>query len=230
MAEGERLSVQDEAIAATSEAIADVLAQEELPESVTFSNGLKLRLRHVSQVLIAQVTGRIADPAPPMADIGKGRLEPNESDPDFLDELERRKNVRAQVAGNALIVFGTGIEVLPPGLLGPEDLAWIDEVEALNDLGVDLELETPLGFPKANPSQRYLSWLSYYALPKGEDLEELARLLLRIGGITEAEVVAAMATFPGGAQRGAANGGKAKAASADRPNRRQRRARPDPAP
>ena len=195
-------------------------AAEEEPgkDTVTFKNGIRLRLHTVNRQLVNQAMGRIQDPEPPMADIGKGREEPNWDDPDYKDELQRRAALRVEVAGQATAVLATSVDHVPEGLYAPDDDGWLRDVSMVNDLLADpaaakLELNT------TTPARRYLSWLNYYAITTPEDEALFAGALVHAMGITVAEVQNVMATFPGNAEGRADSGLPAEPSGDDRDSR-----------
>lgn len=105
--------------------------QTQLPDDgVIKKNGLRIRIESVPVNLLDDVTSRIKDPRPPMVMIeSKGREEPNESDPQYLEDLQEAENTRNRAVMDAMVLFG--IELLD-GL--PEDGNWIKKLKYMERL------------------------------------------------------------------------------------------------
>lgn len=178
---------QDSAVAI--EAAAKVV--EEQPPStdiVTLSTGIKLRCKAVPQMTMRQVFVSIKKPQPPIIrNEEKGREEPWEGDPAYLQQLEDWEFQLGEVTLNVMLSIGTKVEKIPKGMYSPESDEWIEPLIAS---GVQ---------PKLNsPTARYLSWLRFYAIATAQDLATLSTVLATKSGVTEADAQAALQSFRSG--------------------------------
>lgn len=203
-------------------------SQNEEAKSVTFSNGIRLRLRPVNRLLLNQAAASIPTPEPPMVDIGKGRREPFPDDENYQLELAQLAVKRMQVGGYAAIAMGTSVEFVPEGLDRPDDDGWIEDIRRLDEISLAAGGK-PTELNLGNATERYISWLNCYAITTEADQYALSAALMRQMGVTLEEVAESMATFPSGAGRDAAEPVPPAPSGANGNNRAARRRRPRPA-
>lgn len=172
----------------TEQVVAAVMALEEEDDrpldEVSFSSGLRLRLKPVSKHFIYGVTKEIPPPAVPLVHLeGKTRPIENPDDPDYQEALEKWISDSANAATDIAMLRGTEILELPEGMIGPESTEWLEEMEVL-------------GLPmRDNSRARYLYWLKAIALPDELELLKLMEALGRLIGVAEDDVTDAVERF-----------------------------------
>jgi hypothetical protein len=135
-------------------------------------NGIKLKLKKISRLLVVDAAKKVKLPKPPTVFIeDKGRTEENPSDPTYIEELQAAEYQRGMVTIAAYLVLGTSVLEVPEGVDSPEDTEWSDTL-------ADIEFEVP-----AKGRARYLAWLKYYALNDTE-LNSLIEAITRLSGLT----------------------------------------------
>lgn len=148
------------------------------PNVFVASNGLKLRLKPVSRLLVVEAGRKVVRPKPPRMWIEeKQREDENPNDPDYQAELQDAEFRRGMTAIDVCLALGTEIEYRPPELEEPQSEGWAEDIEAFGALEI----------PK-KPRGRYLAWLKYYAL-NDDDLTKAIQAVMRVGGLTTEEDV-----------------------------------------
>lgn len=170
----------------------DSLSEQVDPSTFTAQNGLRLRLKRVSQMIIADANRRLKAPRPPVTwNPDKERDEPNPQHPDYVEAVNNYRYDTAMLAMRVYFILGTEVEFLPTHLVPVESTKWSDDI-----LAADAEAEIPESGPR-----RYLAWLKLYALPD-EDQARLLNAIIGAGnGTLEAQVIEAQNSFrdnPGG--------------------------------
>lgn len=158
--------------------------------TLRLTNGIVLKLKSVPPFLIRQAARNLVPPEIPMADVGKGRVEPNPDDPIYLQKLEEYGQLTTDVGLNVTIAAGTEIQSLPDSIPSPEDDSWL---ELLGILGVEVDVSRPVA--------RYLAWARYVAIT---DIKDIALLMGAVSGgigMTEEEVEATVHSFRNRAAR-----------------------------
>lgn len=176
----------------------DSLAYQPDPSIFVAENGLRLKLKRVSRMVVGDAAMRFKAPKPPRTfNDAKGREEENPNDPDYLADMIRYRYDIGMISVSTYFVLGTQVHGELPSSLEPVSAdGWVEQVKAA-DPGADI--------PTSGP-RRYLAWLKYYAL-SDEDVTRLLRACVRhSGGTLEADVAAAQATFRDQQARDPANG------------------------
>ena len=155
---------------------------------IELSNGIKLRIRAVAVMTLRHAIAALRKPEPPMVDSpDKGRMEPWEGDPHYLEELGRWEYQMGETTLNVMLSLGTKLEYVPKGVDKPEDVGWVELLEAA-DVPVKLN---------SQPA-RYLSWLRFYALTEPADIAKVSEAVARRSGVIEADVSDSLNSFRGG--------------------------------
>lgn len=164
----------------------DNLSEQVDPSTFTAANGLKLRLKRVSQMIIADANRRLKPPKPPVTwNPDKERNEENPQHPDYIEALSYYRFDTAMLAMRVYFILGTEVEYLPRDIEPVDSTVWSDAI-----LAADAEAEIPESGPR-----RYLAWLKLYALPD-EDQARLLNAIIGAGnGTLEAQVVEAQNSF-----------------------------------
>ncbi len=157
---------------------------------VDLSTGVKLKIRPVPRHFLYEVSRRFVRPKPPMVDLGKGRLEENPGDPDYAEALERYLGDVATAGTDAALLFGTEIDHIPEGFLGPDSEEFIDRMEILGLERLD------------SKKARYLYWVKSTAAPLTNDINTLLEELGRLSGVAESDVEDAVTRFRSVTSRG----------------------------
>lgn len=168
--------------------IVSALKDSESKETNEFCvEGVLVRAKPVSALLIQEVVGRIKDPKPPLvANPDKdGALEPNPFDPAYVEALVEANTRRADATTNTLVMFGLE---LVDGL--PKDDAWLTKLRKLDKMGlIDLS-EIDLD----DPFERDFIFKKYIAGTNATIME-----VSKASGVSQEDVNAAIESFPGDA-------------------------------
>lgn len=164
---------------------------EEAPDEVTLSNGVRLKLQSVPPILIRQASINGLDRPRPPKYSANGHQEDNPWHPDYQAALKAYEQESAYQGVVTLVTRGIKeILVIPDGMQRPEDEEWLTD---LTDDGIEVDISTD--------KRRRRSWLHYVALENNEDIALVQVAVARLGGIQDAEVDAAVATFRNRASR-----------------------------
>lgn len=176
----------------------DSLEEPADPSIFVASNGLTLRLKRVSKMVMLDAARRITAPKPPRTfSDEKQRDEENPLDPDYLDAMRNYRYDTGMLAVNTYFILGTKVEGATPPDVTPIGLdSWVELLQA-----VDPAIDIPAGGPR-----RYLAWLKYHALPDDDQNRLLQQCVRYSGGTLEADVAAAQASFRNQQARDTANG------------------------
>lgn len=154
-------------------------------DRVTLSRGIVLKLKPVPPNLIREISNRIPEPVVPIwHDPDKDREEPNPNDPDYIAAVNDRAIMILHNILEALMLMGTEVETLPPGVYGPDESGWLEDLEILGQT-VDV----------SNSRRRYLAWMKFYALASELDIGLVQIGVSRLSGVTELEVMRAIRSF-----------------------------------
>lgn len=167
----------------------------EIPQDVWQSEKnptLKFKLKSVSRQLIRDAGSKYPEPKiPNVWNEDKGREEPNELDPDYVEARRIYANNIGEVTQRLFLALGTepmfgANELLGlPGVHPLDDDTWIEEIEEL----------TEVVLPRKG-RMRYVSWLRYHVLADDDDRLALNQASMRFNGIIfESDVQAAADSF-----------------------------------
>jgi hypothetical protein len=178
-----------------------------VPETLTLSTGIVLRLRPVPQAVIRRAASKVKRPEVPMFhNADKDRDEENPDHPDYRKALETWIEEQAFAIREVILILGTEPLTVPQDMELPDGETWF---RAPQKLGLITEAEL------ADEHLRYLAWLEIYAGRTERDQLDIMTLPIRLAGITEGEVMAAITSFRGGTRRGTDNGTPAPAGGED---------------
>ena len=154
-------------------------------DRIALSNGIVLRVKPVSPLLLRRATIHVADPKVPVVMIEeKGREEENPNDPDYLTAVADARTARGFAAMNVVLATGLAVESIPDGIPRPADDSWLEMLEAA-------EIEADV----ATSAKRFRLWCEVVALITPEDFEQVSLVALRLMGLTEEEVSQAVESF-----------------------------------
>lgn len=163
-------------------------------DRMTLTNGIVLKLKPVSGLLLRRASSQVPKPEVPMwENTEAGRMEPNPNHPDYVAALNDYTEAVGMAAMNVMFIIGTAVLEVPEGFPTQESDTWLEALQFL-DIAV-----------KDNGPGRYLDWLKYVALADAEDLIALADAVARLSGLTENDVMSAVDSFRGREIRGADN-------------------------
>ncbi len=160
------------------------------PKEIELQNGIVLKTKPVSEILLRVVVQRIALPKVPIEKFGKTGEEVEEpwpESPEYKEELQDAMVRRNHALAHACQVVGTECLSVPEGYYEPEDDAWLD---LLRVAGAELdpsELKTPM--------DRYAAWLDHHAITGFFDLNKITQAVLMLSAIMEEEVWEAIRFF-----------------------------------
>jgi len=151
---------------------------------IILSTGYRAKIKPVSVTLVDAAVSKIVDPDPPMVMIeDKGREEPNPLDPKYLRTLNENMHKRSMASVDIMILMG--VKLLDPI---PEDSEWLIPLQQLQRLGhIDLSM-----YDLKDDLDREFVFKRFVAI--GND--DLKLVTARMG-ISEADIKAAEAAFPG---------------------------------
>jgi hypothetical protein len=147
--------------------------------------GVEVSIRKVSPLLGAEIQRAFPAPTPPLQEVDYGdgvkKMEPNPSDPTFIEELRKYSNFLEEKTRSLIIKRGVVIELTDEQKSDVAELRkqWKD------DFGVELQGD-----------DKYI-FVSYIAVGTDSDLEELLQAILRRSRPTEGAIAEATKTFQG---------------------------------
>lgn len=168
-------------------------AGEPDPSVFVAGTGVRLRIKKVSQMIIADAKRRIPVPQiPKWFNPDKEREEENPNDPAYLTAVNNYNWDTAMLAMRVYMILGTEIiEPLPPNVLPPESTKWSDMIFA-----ADPDADIPADGPR-----RYFAWLKYHAFDD-EDQTRILQAVVRMSGqVSEDDVRVAQDSFRGQSTR-----------------------------
>lgn len=173
-------------------AVAATLDVPPVPQDIWQSEknpSLVFKLKFVSRQLIRDAGSKYPEPKVPSTwNEDKGREEPNELDPDYVEARRIYANNIGEVTQRLFLALGTEpmfIDVLPTGVYPLDDDTWIEEIEEL----------TEVLLPRKG-RMRYVSWLRYHVLADDDERLALNQAAMRFNGIIfESDVQEAADSF-----------------------------------
>lgn len=165
------------------ETVVDVLKESARDKTVFEVEGVQIRVRPVSALLIQEVTSHIKDPRPPLQPNPDkdGRMEENPFDPAYLDAMEEARNQRALATSDTMVMFGLE---LVNGL--PEDETWIKKLKWMEKMGhIDL---SSIDFD--DPFEKHFAFKKFIAATNPTIME-----VTRASGVTQADIDVATESF-----------------------------------
>ena len=165
------------------EDIVDVLKESQKEKGVIEIDGVRIKVRPVSALLIQEITSRIVDPRPPMQPNPDkdGRMEENPFDPAYLDELKETQTRRALATSDTMVMFG--LELMD-GL--PKDEAWLKKLKWLEKTG-RLDLSS-INFD--DPFEKEFAFKKFIAATNPTIME-----VTRASGVSQTDIDSAASTF-----------------------------------
>lgn len=162
--------------------------EQEVERSVlTLVSGAVVEARPVPDMVLQALFSQYPEPKPPILETevrGKVIREANLSDPDYLATVEARDKVLSDAMMNLTLLRGLKVLRLPPDVSPyDEDDEWNEE---LSDLGIEIPTKKTL---------RRLLWLRYRVAISTTDLIILQEESMRLSGVSETEIQAAMQRF-----------------------------------
>lgn len=164
---------------------------------VTLVSGVRLELRGISPFILMSLDNQKEfrkPPVPTVYDEHKGRDIPNFADQDYLDECNRRDQMKGEALIDAIIGLGSKVIHIPEGIEPVESSGWSDA----------LSLIMKLNIPESGPG-RTLIWVKYVAITSGLDATRITEVARKQLGVTEEEVQEAIVGFRGDEERPADN-------------------------
>ncbi len=166
------------------EDIVSTLKETQREKNVFEVEGVKIRIRPVSALLIQEVTSRIKDPRPPMQPNPDkdNRLEENPFDPIYLDALSESTTQRALATSDTMVMFG--LELVNGHL--PEDdkwlkkLKWLEKAGRINLSNIDFN----------DPFEKEFAFKKFIAATNPTIME-----VTRASGVTQEDIDSATDTF-----------------------------------
>lgn len=147
-------------------------------DTITFSTGVKVRIKDVPKVAFARVWDRYTrdEPKPPMVHVEtKGREEPNPDDPDYINAQQQHQVAFMNAISNIAILRSTEVTHVPEGLPHWDDEDWREEMEIM-------------GLDASSEKRRLLEWFWLVAAVDEVDTAEYMALVGRKGGVSRGDV------------------------------------------
>ena len=161
--------------------------QETNRSMLTLVSGAVVEAKPVPDMVLQALFSQYPEPKPPiLATEVRGKMirEANASDPDYLAAVEVRDRVLSDAMLNLTLLRGIKVLQLPPDVSPyDEDDEWEEE---LSDLGIEIPTKKTL---------RRLLWLRYRVAISTTDLVKLQEESMRLSGVSEEEIQAAMQRF-----------------------------------
>ena len=165
------------------EEIVGVLKESQKEKNVIEVEGVKLRIRPVSALLIQEITSHIKDPRPPIQPNPDkdGRMEENPFDPEYLEAVKVANTQRALATSDTMVMFG--LELMN-GL--PSDETWIKKLKWLEKSGrIDL---SNVNFE--DPFEKEFAFKKFIAATNPNIME-----VTRASGVSQADIDSATDSF-----------------------------------
>lgn len=155
-------------------------------DGVLLSSGVRVRAKPLPRRLIRLAIEGVPDPEIPVATLADGTQVPNPDSPALKDALQAAERERMNRLER--LVFGMGLEILPPFPAGVPEPQGNDWVDWLSQSGVQVDT--------SNSFTRIADWLQLIACPRDDDLLRAFAEGQRAVGLLEVEVITAMRFFP----------------------------------
>lgn len=172
---------------AASAAVED--SEKEADNTLTLSNGVKVRVKPLPDLLMRKLYSKFDPPEPPEVEVesgGKTWTEPNYNDPNYENAMRKYTMNLADGIANLILLKGFDIISKPDHIPDYEDDdTWVEELEAV---GLDVP-EKPL--------ERKLAWMEYRIVATNNDLDAIQEASQRLSGISEEDVEEAQERFRG---------------------------------
>lgn len=168
------------------EAVANATAApSDNPNHFELSNGVVIRFRPVPIMALRRAVMGITEPEIPQVwNEEDQRFYENPDSPDYLEALERCYNARILADQKMRLTLGVELVSVPEGMEGPDGTGWILDCQSA---GIEPNLSTE--------RTRFVEWLELYALSDQTDLARVFAQAIAVSGISEMEVVKAIAYF-----------------------------------
>ena len=167
--------------------VLDKEGQETNKSVLTLVSGAIVEAKPVPDMVLQALFSQYPEPKPPILETevrGKMIREANASDPDYLAAVEVRDKVLSDAMLNLTLLRGIKVLQLPSDVVAyEEDGEWEEE---LSDLGIEIPTKKTL---------RRLLWLRYRVAISTSDLVKLQEEGMRLSGVSEEEIQAAMLRF-----------------------------------
>lgn len=167
--------------------IHDLQIQGDDDKVVTLVNGVKLEIGGISPFILMSLDSQLEfrhPPVPTVYDEEKSRNLPNPMDPDYLEECNRRDQLKGEALLDAIIGLGTRVVFIPEDVEPPDSPGWSTKLVMI------LKIEVPPEGPG-----RTMLWIKYIAITSGEDATRITMAARKQLGITEEEVQDAIVGF-----------------------------------
>lgn len=165
------------------EDIVDVLKDSQREKDVIEVEGVKIKVRPVSALLIQEITSRIKDPNPPMQPNPDkdGRMEENPFDPTYLDELKEATTQRALATSDTMVMFGLDLmNGLPKDETWLKKLRWLEKAGRLDLSNIDFD----------DPFEKEFAFKKFIAATNPTIME-----VTRASGVSQADIDIATESF-----------------------------------
>lgn len=160
---------------------------------IKLMTGVVLKKKKFPIMLLNQVLIKFKyPPVPEYYDEERKRAVKNPSHEDYVRQKEEIDAERGLASIDVLIAFGTEIVSVPEGFSRPEDDDWINEIEAIETLGISVRRESY--------AARYLAWVKFKAIVDESEYGLIVNAVQSVVGVPGAEVAQAIDTFPGHAK------------------------------
>lgn len=171
----------------SSKEVVKALKDTQKNEEVFVVEGVKVRAKPVSAMLIQEVTSYVKDPVPPMvANPDKdGKLEENPFDPAYVAEMREAISKRSSATSDTLIMFGLE---LVDGL--PKDDTWLIKLRHLEKMGL-LNLS---GIDFEDQFEKEFAFKKFVA-----GTTPLIMEVTKASGVSQEDINVAVESFPGDA-------------------------------
>lgn len=167
--------------------VLDKEGQEANKSVLTLVSGAVVEAKPVPDMVLQALFSQYPEPKPPILETevrGKMIREANLDDPDYLVAVDARDKVLSDAMLNLTLLRGMKVLQLPPDVFPyDEDDEWNEE---LSDLGIEIPTKKTL---------RRLLWLRYRVAISTTDLVKLQEESMRLSGVSEEEIQAAMLRF-----------------------------------
>lgn len=179
-----------------SDAVGNVLARPKDKNhiEITLSNGIVLELRPVPPALRDAVRNELVTKRPkvPIVHIeSKDRDEENPGDPAYLEAMNNALRVEELAMEDLSMAAGTIIVSVP------DDMLPLDGDDWMHDPRIEVAVSAGLRLDVSDNNKRRIAYLRFYALETHMDFFIHKHASLKVQGISEEEIRAALESFRG---------------------------------
>ena len=156
---------------------------------IKLQTGVILRKKKFPILLLDTVLNKFPyPPVPDYWDEERKRAVKNPESEAYKLLIEEVDNQRGMATIDAMIAFGTELLSVPEGFYRPENDEWINNLEAIEVLGISVRRDST--------TARYLAWVKFVAITDPSEFNLISSVVQSLVGVPGDKVAEAIDTFP----------------------------------